>query len=411
MSKVKIGVFGVRRGSVVIKYCRTQPDAQLVAVCDSWEQGLTDMKKELGEDIAYYTSFDDFINHDMDAVFLANYATEHAPYAIMAFEKGLHVLSEVLPCQTMKEAVELIEAIEKSGKIYAYAENCCFMAAPYEMRKLYRSGQLGELEYGEGEYLHNCESIWPRITRGDKNHWRNNMYAHFYCTHSFGPFIHITGLRPVSVTGFELPFNARMERMGAKSGSAGLAIVTMENGAIIKNINGVGCSKNSLWFSIYGTLGRAESAREDTQYGAYGRIFTNLDRYEGECFERPGTYCPGADQPSPAQKWGHGGGDYYIMHHFVDRISGNMDAETIDIYEALDMFLPGMFAYRSVLAGGIPMHIPDLRMASERDKWRNDTWCTDPAVAKDRLVPSYSKGNPHIPDETYQRIYEKWLKE
>ncbi|HOT70682.1 MAG TPA: hypothetical protein PLF14_04980, partial [Clostridia bacterium] len=60
MSKVKIGVFGVRRGSVVIKYCRTQSDAQLVAVCDSWEQGLTDMKKELGEDIAYYTSFDDF---------------------------------------------------------------------------------------------------------------------------------------------------------------------------------------------------------------------------------------------------------------------------------------------------------------------------------------------------------------
>ncbi len=32
MSKVKIGIFGVRIGSSVIRYCRTQPDAQLVAI-------------------------------------------------------------------------------------------------------------------------------------------------------------------------------------------------------------------------------------------------------------------------------------------------------------------------------------------------------------------------------------------
>ena len=50
------------------------------------------------------------------------------------------------------------------------------------------------------------------------------------------------------------------------------------------------------------------------------------------------------------------------------------------------MFLSGMFAYRSVLAGGMPMSIPDLRIAAQRDKWRNDTWCTDSVVAKDQLV-------------------------
>ncbi|NLF36019.1 MAG: hypothetical protein GX584_02575 [Clostridiaceae bacterium] len=54
------------------------------------------------------------------------------------------------------------------------------------------------------------------------------------------------------------------------------------------------------------------------------------------------------------------------------------------------------------------MSIPDLRIAAQRDKWRNDTWCTDSVVAKDQLVPSYSKGNPVIPDETYQRVYDKW---
>ena len=47
---------------------------------------------------------------------------------------GKHVFSEVLPVQTMKEAVELIEAIEETGLVYAYGENYCYMAAPREMR-------------------------------------------------------------------------------------------------------------------------------------------------------------------------------------------------------------------------------------------------------------------------------------
>ena len=34
----------------------------------------------------------------------------------------------------MKEAVELIEAIEETGLVYAYGENYCYMAAPREMR-------------------------------------------------------------------------------------------------------------------------------------------------------------------------------------------------------------------------------------------------------------------------------------
>ena len=39
-------------------------------------------------------------------------------------------------------AVELIETVEQTGKIYAYGENYCYMPAPYEMRKLYKQGKL-----------------------------------------------------------------------------------------------------------------------------------------------------------------------------------------------------------------------------------------------------------------------------
>ena len=121
MKKVRIGVLGAYHGTSMINYCKRADHA----------------------------------------VVLANYANEHAPFAIRCLKKGLHVFSEVLPAQNMKEAVALVEAVEESGLVYAYGENYCYIPAPYEMKKLYESGEIGEFEYGEGEYIHNCEPIWP----------------------------------------------------------------------------------------------------------------------------------------------------------------------------------------------------------------------------------------------------------
>ncbi|MBR4048988.1 MAG: GNAT family N-acetyltransferase [Clostridia bacterium] len=411
-AKIKIGVIGAGRGQTMMNYCVKQDNAELVAICDNHKPSLDHAKETYGTDsITFYESIDEFLTHDMDAVVLANFANEHAPLAVRCMEKGYHVISEVLPVQTMKEAVELIEAVERTGKTYAYAENYCYMAAPRKMRQLHREGVLGEFEYGEGEYMHNCEPGWHGYTRADANHWRNTMHACYYCTHSIGPLIHITGMRPVKVTGFEGPFNARMHRMGAKAGNMGMEVITLENGAILKSIHGVGPSKNSIWYSIYGSKGRMESAREDDfEKEHVHNLYVNCDKNEGDN-DSKSVLAPTYDELSyKSAAYGHGGSDFYTMYNFVEYLKGDKSADIIDVYEALDMFLPGMFAYRSVLAGGIPMDIPNLRNKEERDLWRNDTQCTDPAVAGDMLIPSYSKGNPDIPDSVYERL-QKMLDE
>lgn len=412
MKKVRIGVFGLYRGTSMINYCMAADHAQVVAICDKWEEGIARKKAQLNDDsIAFYTSFDEFIQHDMDAVVLANYANEHAPFAIRCLKAGKHVFSEVLPVQTMKEAVELVECVEQTGKIYAYGENYCYMPGPYEMRKLYREGKIGEFEYGEGEYIHNCEPIWPSITYGDPDHWRNIMYATYYCTHSLGPLVHITGLRPVSVVGFESGKVERKLRCGDRSGLFGIEMVTFENGAIAKSIHGW-LYKNSIWYTVYGSKGRMETAREDAKTGDVSRIYVNADAYSGEYGEEKlEVYAPENALSGNAKIFGHGGSDFYSMYNFIEKILGNENADTIDIYEALDMCLPGIFAYRSVLNGGIPMEIPNLRDKAVREQYRNDTMCSDPKAAGDQLIPSFSKGNAEIPREVYDRMREKWLKE
>ena len=142
--KIKIGVLGGYRGSSMINYCERADNAEIVAICDKSAEVLNYQREKLKDDnITYYDNFEDFIKHDMDAVVLANYANEHAPFAVRALKQGLHVFSEVLPCQNMKEAVELVEAVEETGLIYAYGENYCYMPAPYEMKKLYQQGKIG----------------------------------------------------------------------------------------------------------------------------------------------------------------------------------------------------------------------------------------------------------------------------
>lgn len=410
MKKIKIGVLGAGRGTSMIDYCKIAEHAELVAICDKWEEGLNKHKAQCKDmDIAYYTDFDEFIRHDMDAVVLANYANEHAPFAIKAMKAGKHVYSEVLPVQTLKEAVELIEAVEETGMTYVYGENYCYMPAPYEMRRLYREGKIGEFEYGECEYIHNCEPIWPTITYGDKDHWRNNMYSTFYCTHSIGPILHITGLRPVSVTGFEGLKNERKLRVGAKWASFGIEMITLENGGIIKSIHG-DLYRNSIWYSMYGSKGSMESAREGASPDGVQRIYVSADSYSGaydKALEE--NYIPKRDHDDQCKAFGHGGSDYYSMHNFVEKLLGNREADTIDVYEALDMFLPGMFAYRSILKGGIPMEIPDLRDRAVREKYRNDTACTDPKTASDMLLPTMSAQVPVIEDRVYEVMRQKWL--
>ena len=410
MKKVRIGVMGAYRGTSMINYCEQADNAQVVAICDKWVEGLERQKAALNDpNITYYTDFDAFIRHDMDAVVLANYANEHAPFAIKALRAGKHVFSEVLPVQTLKEAVELIETIEETGLIYAYGENYCYMPAPYEMRRLYKEGKLGEFEYGEGEYIHNCESIWPSITYGQEDHWRNNMFATFYCTHSLGPLIHITGLRPVSVIGLEGTKTERRRRVGSKAGSFGIEMVTLENGGIIKSVHG-SLYKDSVWYSVYGSLGRMESGREDAGENME-RIYVNTDAYDGEYTHNVISYKPAEKAAEESAAFGHGGSDYYSMYNFVQKILGDETADTIDVYEALDMSLPGLFAYRSVLQGGVSLQIPNLRDPEEREKWRNDTACTDPKVAGDALLPTCSKGTPVIAPEVYKRVYDLWRKD
>ncbi len=410
MKKLRIGVFGGGRGKKMIEALLEHPRAELAAVCDKYKPILAAVQKraeECGCTVACFEDFDEFIAYDLDAVILANYATEHATFAIKALNAGKHVMSEVLPSQTMAEAIQLIEAVERTGLVYTYAENYCYMDNTFEMWKLYKDGAVGDISSANCEYVHDCASCWLDITYGDVTHWRNHMHPTFYCTHSLGPILTITGRRPVQVVGFENPPIEEFYRLGHAGGHAsGIEMVTLDNGAIVRSLHGpLKREPSHTTYEIYGTKGYLGSVRKDE--------LTVYQEGPETCKGETRVYKPqsfvAADQKAHSSLNTHGGSDFYPTHLFIEKILGNPDGKwAIDVYQAVDMGICGILAYRSILQGNIPIKVPNFRNPQEREAYRNDVACTDPQVAGDQILPCSSYPELDMPAEEAQALRKQW---
>ena len=428
MGKIKVGVFGASRGMVLMHGMAMLPEVEIVAICDRSAAGRAKTKKlgeAFGMNITEYTDFDEFLKHDMDAVILSNYATQHVPFAIRCLESGRHVMSEVPACETIAQAVELVEAVERTGKVYTFAENNSYMDDLFEMRRRYRRGDIGDVVYAEGAYIHDWSSVYGLGTAGRPGHWMNNMYSTFYSAHAIGPITFITGCRPVSVTGFEAQTGGHLPpSMGYRGGGAGIQIITLENGSILRAING-GLKREpweeNLNYIIYGTKGCMEThTRLDHDITVYreGDKFCQgtkesyyPDRFiakeQADAYLKSGNSMPDIFSKGTIASGFHRCGDFYPGYFFVQKILGREEGEyAIDVYSAVDNNLCAILAYRSILNGNQPMAIPDLRDPAQRDQYRDDRACTTKEVAGDQWIPAHPKGDPDIPQEVYDYVKE-----
>jgi predicted dehydrogenase len=410
MNKIKVGVLGATRGWELSEAALfDHPWAELAAICEKFEflREATETKfMGMGRKVKCYSNFDDLLSSDIDALVLANYGNEHAPYAVKALKAGKHVLSEVQPCQNLAEAVKLCEAVEQSGKVYAYAENYCYRNTAFEMRQRYDRGDIGEISGANVIFFNDLSKRWPRLTRGERDNWRNLVPSTFYCSHSIGPVLFITGRRPVNVVGMETPNLPYMRAYGARSGSAGLELMQFDNGAFVCSMHG---NMSRGWLpgcDIYGTQGAMESDKYNLNK-LHVVLEKDLCRWTHEEYEAE-PYIPYDNQKERVLRSSRLEA-FYAVEFFLGTIIGDEISKkyTIDVYQALDMGLPGLLAYRSIVNGSVPFEVPDFRDKARREKYRNDYTCTDPKVAAgDQLLPPCKSGNIEIPDSVYEKVAE-----
>lgn len=390
MKKIRIGIMGAGRGMDIAENLLLL-GCEIAALCENNEKRAEAGIKRLGIDVPVFDDFDEFIEQEMDAVVLANYFHEHAPYAIKCFEKGIHVLSECISNGTMAQGIELLRAFEKSSSIYMLAENYPQMKCNREIKRICDGGTLGKVLYAEGEYNHPVDpddSSFLKTCIYFEKHWRNYLPRAYYITHSLAPIMWATGATPkrVSAAATFAPFK---EKASARMVGDRAAIVTTFNddGSVFKVS---GCAAFGAHHNAYRVCG--EDGQIENLRGMGEKVMLRYSDWaipEGR--EEVNLYDPewhDADEEF-IENSGHGGGDYIVARMFLDCIrEGRQPEHPYDIYSAVAMSSVAILAHRSILNGGAAYSIPDFRNEECRKEYEND-----------RQTPFYGSdgSEPNIP--------------
>jgi len=375
MNKLKVGVFGTGRGmdianNFILLGC------DIVAICDFHKERREAAAKKLNHKAAVYEDFDSFLNHDMDAVILANYFNEHAPYAIKCFEKGIHVFCECISNGTMAEGVELIRAFEKSDSIYMLAENYPQMIFNREMKRICDSGTLGKILYAEGEYNHPGDPNdvqFKKIYNYFPEHWRNFNPRTYYITHSLGPVMWSTGATPKRITAFAAfaPIEGNVPTASYCGDRAAVITTQNDDGSIFRITGCAAFGGHHNAYRICGTEGQIENLR-----GMGTQVMLRYNAWsKPEGAEEINLYEPSWNDKDEEliKSSGHGGGDYLTARMFVECVKEHRQPEhPFNIHSAIAMSSVAILAHRSMLEGGKPYDIPDFHLEECRKQYEND---------------------------------------
>ena len=368
--RIRLGIWGLGRGQSFIWSAKFL-NIDVVAGCDFNETMREQFRKNCPD--AFVTADEDeFLAQDFDAVLVATYFENHARDSIKALNAGKHVMCEVTSFFTPAQGVALVEAVERSGKIYNLLENYPFSKNNMYVRRLWQAGFFGELMYAEYNYVHECKSLVYSYINGQSvqpgwtaHDWRSWLSFHYYNTHSLGPVMHITGTRPVAVTALKTTQfmngylgSGETDYRQTSLGGVAPSLIKMDNGAIVRNLMGATTGDSHdrrLWgrkasvdltgdvLIRVGASGHGPVYRVDTRWDSLGEI---------------------------AEKAGHGGGDFWELYYFARQILTGEKAPW-DIYSACDVTLAGIMAQKSTESGRTEV-IPDFRDPAVREAYRAD---------------------------------------
>ena len=397
MKKIKVAVVGVGgRGNAFYKNVLAN-EGEIVAACDVYPPFLEKIREKWGDHIATYTDVDEMLEkQEIDVLVLSNYFHEHAPYAIRALEKNIHVISECISNATMAEGVALVRAAEKSSAFYMLAENYPYMRHNQEIRRLYRRGDLGQVLFGEGEYNHPTsphDLAELKKLRPNAKHWRYNIPRTYYVTHSLAPLIYITGSLPKRVIALPAKLDHPITYDGGITYGVPerLAVMMTQNddGSVFRITGTASFGGHECSTRVCGDRAQMESLRD----GSHRVLvhYNSWDKPEGLESEHL-CYVPEwpAEEKEKIEQAGHGGGDYFVICEMFRAIRENRKPE-FDEYFATTLASVGILGHRSLLEGGAAYEIPDFRKEEDRLKYENDT--LTPFYGSDGSTPTIRPSN------------------
>jgi len=389
MDKVRFLAIGCgSRGKGMIENLAKTHGAQIVAICDVYEDRVMEMAEKVeeisGTRTECYTDCEKAFCHPIDAVFICSSWETHIPFAIKAMEMGIITLVEVGGAYSVEDCHRLVETYERTKTPIMMLENCCYNKTELLATAMARDGLFGDIIHCEGEYAHDLRA---EITKGEENrHYRLRNYINRNCenypTHELGPIAKLMninrGNRMVSLVsvaskgaGLEAYINSReienKKLIGQKfeQGDVVTTIIKCAHGeTIVLKLDTTLPRHYSRNFTVRGTKGLYEQNNHMVFFDGMVEIFETVDFYEkyiNNAKEYKEKYL--CDQWKGITKEeieaGHGGMDVVMLNGAVDCILKGREFP-IDVYDMAAWMVITPLTEFSIANGGHPVEIPDF---------------------------------------------------
>jgi predicted dehydrogenase len=367
--RIRAAVVGLGFGRGFAAILKDHPECELLCVADLNEDVAAEVARQLQVKHVARTLDEVLAMKEVDAVAIFTHAPRHAEHSIAALNAGKHVLCAVPAAITIEECEMLIEAVERTGLVYANAETSFFRPDAAQCRKWYQEGRFGKIVYMEAEYLHDygpegLGAMSPKEYKGQ--HWRFGFPPFLYITHSTGFLLGITGKRLVEVTAYpvEIPGDDvfRSDTYWQCPFGNAVALFKTNDGIPVRIMEMRRVAYDVVEkFSIYGEKMSFISPRHESWESSYCIFERRQDGTVGP----PSAFHPSrlhSPLPDPLVKYtygGHGGSHPYIVEDWIRSIvDGRMPC--VNVYEAVAFCAPGIVAHKSCLGNGERLRIPQF---------------------------------------------------
>ncbi len=363
MSKLRVGILGLRRGRIHVKNYAYLDDVEVIGCADRYEH-LRENMREVVPDAKMVEEYDELLEMEPDAVVVSTNGRCQAGHAVRALKAGCHVVSEVPGAFTVEEAHQIVAAAQLSGKQYMLAENASFWDFVRYFRKWVVEKRIGEVSYCEGEYIHYLPSTLvtgenDRITPIDARKqglidlqpsWRADQPPIQYLTHELGPLLEILDDRVVSVV---CRGGSWWQQQAPLRADAQTALFQTAAGRMIKITVSLNTQRPDPHnYRMMGTEGAAEWYRHER--------FARLSDRDMGVHDGWKVYDIDLAAPDDDTSTGHAGADLKTAYYFTRALIEDRPVP-IDMYRMCDYTLPGIMAARSAELGGQQMTVPDVR--------------------------------------------------
>lgn len=154
VEELRVGVVGIGwAGQQHLKAYDSLEGVRIVALA-GMEQGLRDSLQAEYSIPNAFAGWEDMLGHGgLDAVSVAVPTFLHAPIAIAALERGLHVLSEKPIARNATEGQAMVDAARKAGRVLDIAFNHRRRGDIQALKKVIDNGGVGRPYYAKASWL------------------------------------------------------------------------------------------------------------------------------------------------------------------------------------------------------------------------------------------------------------------